>query len=221
MPFQNTDGFVDFFEASDDFPLVQGALVGDSALFANYGGISGRRWRLGLLYAPDIEEGGTLVESGTLDFRQYFQVTQRSNLAFRAFAGAADGNRPSPFYFGGLDTLRGVNFRSLVGDRAFYANLEYRFPLIDVIATPIGAFGGVRGVLFFDVGGAWFNDFESFDFYDEDSKRLRDGVASYGWGLTTRLYGLDFNWDFAKLYKPPVGLEDEGFRTEFWIGTRF
>ncbi len=221
LPFQNTDGFVDFFEASDDFPLVQGALVGDSALFANYGGISGRRWRLGLLYAPDIEEGGTLVESGTLDFRQYFQVTQRSNLAFRAFAGAADGNRPSPFYFGGLDTLRGVNFRSLVGDRAFYANLEYRFPLIDVIATPIGAFGGVRGVLFFDVGGAWFNDFESFDFYDEDSKRLRDGVASYGWGLTTRLYGLDFNWDFAKLYKPPVGLEDEGFRTEFWIGTRF
>jgi Tol biopolymer transport system component len=215
------DGLLDFAEISDDFPLVQGALVGDSSLFANYGAISGRRWRLGLLYAPDLDEGGALVESATLDFRQYFQVTQRSNFAFRAFGGVAEGNRPSPIYFGGLDTVRGVDFRSLAGDRGFYANLEFRFPLIDLVATPVVAFQGVRGVIFFDVGGAWFSDFEKFDFYNEDAKRFEDGIASYGWGLTTRFYGLDFNWDFVKLYKPPVELEDEGFRTEFWIGTRF
>jgi len=195
--------------------------VGDSSIFANYGAISGRRWRLGVAYAPDLDESGTLFETGTLDYRQYLPVTQRSNLAFRAFAGAAEGNRPSPFYFGGLDTVHGVDFRSLVGDRAFFANFEYRFPLIDLVATPLLAFQGIRGVLFFDVGGAWFNDFETFDFYDSDTKRLRDGIASYGWGITARIYGLDFNWDFARLYKPPVRLEDDGFRTEFWIGTRF
>jgi Tol biopolymer transport system component len=221
LPFLNLDGFVDFFEISDDFPVVQGALIGDSALFANYGAISGRRWRLGLFYAPDIEDGGSLIESATLDFRQYFQVTQRSNFAFRVFGGAREGNGASPFYFGGLDTLRGVDFRSLVGDRVFYSNLEFRFPLIDLVATPVVAFQGVRGVLFLDVGGAWFNDFEKFDFYNEDTKRFEDGIASYGWGISTRFYGLDFNWDFVKLLKPPVGLEDEGFRTEFWIGTRF
>jgi Tol biopolymer transport system component len=222
LPFQEfRGGPVDFFEFSNDFPLAQGALVGDSAVFANYGAVSGRRWRLGLAYAPDLDESGTLFESASLDFRQYFQVTTRSNLAFRAFAGAAKGNHPSPFYFGGLDTVRGVNFRSLSGDRAFFANFEYRFPLLDLVATPLVAFQGVRGVLFFDVGGAWFNDFEHFDFYDSDTKRFKDGIASYGWGVTTRFLGLDLNWDFAKLYRPPLAVRDKGFRTEFWVGYRF
>ncbi len=222
LPFQEFPGApVDFFEDSDDFPIVQGALVGDSTVFANYGAVSGRRWKLGAAYAPDLDESGALFQSATLEARQYIQVTDRSNFAFRVFGGAAEGNSPNPFYFGGLDTVRGVNFRSLSGDRAFFANAEFRFPLIDVIATPVIAFQGVRGVLFFDVGGAWFNDFEDFDLYDSDAKRFKDGLASYGWGVTTRIFGLDFNWDFAKLYKPPVELEDEGFKTEFWIGYRF
>jgi len=221
IPFLTREGFIDFAELSDDFPLIQGAIVGDSAIFANYGALSGRRWRLGLAYSPDLKGSGTLFENASFDVRQYVSLTTRSNLAFRVFAGAAEGNSPSPFYFGGLDTVRGVPFRSLVGDRAFFANLEYRFPLIDLVATPLVAFQGIRGVLFFDVAGAWFNDFEKFDFYDSDTKRFKDGIASYGWGLTARLYGLDFNWDFAKLYKPPVGVRTSGFKTEFWIGTRF
>ncbi len=221
LPFLRDDGFVDFFEISDDFPLFRAALIGDSSLFANYGAISGRRWRFSLFYAPDIDNGGSVVESASLDFRQYFQVTQRSNFAFRVFGGASEGNAANPFYFGGLDTVRGVDFRSLSGDRAFYANLEFRFPLIDLVATPLVAFQGVRGVVFFDFGGAWYDDFEDFDLYDQDAKRFKDGVASYGWGVTANIYGLDINWDFAKLYKPPVELEDGGFRTEFWIGTRF
>jgi WD40 repeat protein/surface antigen Omp85-like protein len=220
-PFLNFDGSIDFFESQIDFPLVQAALVGDSAVYANFGAISGRRWRLGAAYAPDLDESGTLFESVSLDARQYIQVTNRSNFALRLFAGAAEGNNPLPFYFGGLDTVRGVNFRSLSGDRAFFANVEFRFPLIDLLATPVLAFRGVRGVIFFDVGGAWFNDFEDFDLYDSDTKRFEDGLASYGWGVTVRFLGLDLNWDLAKFYKPPVGLEDEGFRTEFWIGTRF
>jgi len=223
IPFQTIPGGpVDFAEFSDDFPIVQGALVGDSSRFASYGAISGRRWRFDLAYAPDLEESGTLFETGTLDFRQYIPLTQRSNIAFRAFAAAAEGNRPSPFYFGGLDTVRGVDFRSLSGDRAFFGNLELRFPLLDVVATPILLFRSVRGVLFVDVGGAWFSDFETFDFYDSDAKRFKDGVASYGWGITTNFLGFDLNWDFAKLYKPPVAAGDKtGFVTEFWIGTRF
>jgi hypothetical protein len=221
LPFLTPDGFVDFLEADNDFPIVQGALVGDSAVFANYGAVSGRRWKLGAAYAPDLDTSGALFQSATLEARQYLRVTDRSNLALRVFGGAAEGNSPNPFYFGGLDTVRGVRFRSLSGDRGFFANLEYRFPLLDLVATPIFAFQGVRGVLFFDVGGAWFNDFEDFDLYDSDTKRFEDGLASYGWGVTVRLFGLDLNWDFAKLYKPPVALEDEGFQTEFWIGYRF
>ena len=222
QPFRNADGIIDFQEFSGDFPIVQSALVGDSAVFANYGAVSGRRWHLGVAYAPDLHQSGTLFESASLEFRQYFQVTTRSNLAFRVFAGASNGNQPRVFYFGGLDTVRGAGFRTINGDRGFFANLEYRFPLIDLVATPLVAFQGVRGVVFFDAGGAWFHNFEHFDFYDSDNKRLKDGIASYGWGLTARFLGLDLNWDFAKLYRPPLALRDKGgFSTEFWIGVRF
>ena len=102
-----------------------------------------------------------------------------------------------------------------MGDRAFFTNLEYRFPLIDLVATPLFAFQGIRGVLFFDVGGAWYNDFQDFEFYDSDTKRLQDGVASYGCGVTARFLGLDLNWDFARRWD----FKDAGdFETEFWIG---
>jgi hypothetical protein len=203
---------------TDDFPLVTGALVGDSAGFANWGPITGRRWRLDAFYAPDLKESGTLLSSADIDARQYFAVTQRSNLAFRVFAGANEGNRPSPIYIGGMDTLRGVNYRSLTGDRAFFANAEYRFPLIDLVATPILAFQGIRGVIFFDVGGAWYNDFESFDFYDSDTGRLEDGIAAYGWGVTVRFLGVDLNWDFARRWDLKDRLDS---RTSFWLGYRF
>jgi Tol biopolymer transport system component len=203
----------------DDFPLVTGALAGDSSIFAPWGAISGRRWRLDVSYAPDLDESGTLFNSVDLDIRQYIPVSRRSNFALRAFVGVSDGNRPSPFYFGGLDTVRGFRFRELVGDRAFFTNVEFRFPLIDFLATPVLGIQGVRGVLFFDVGGAWFDDFEDFEFYNSDESRLEDAVASYGWGISATLFGLPVNWDFAQQYD----LKDrfEGFRTSFWVGYRF
>jgi hypothetical protein len=208
---------VDFTPVEDDGPLIVGALVGDSAGFADYGPITGRRWRLDATYSPDLDGSGTLFSSADIDFRQYFAVTRRSNLAFRAFAGINEGNQPSPIFIGGMDTLRGGRFRDILGDRAFFANVEYRFPLIDLIATPVLAFQGVRGVVFADVGGAWF-DAQEFDFYNSDESRLEDGIAAYGWGVTVRFLGLDLNWDVARR----TNLKDpERYRTTFWIGTRF
>jgi Tol biopolymer transport system component len=209
---------VDFLPVEDDGPLIQGALVGDSSGFASYGPITGRRGRFDVTYSPDLEGSGTLYSSADIDFRQYFAVTRRSNLAFRAFAGINEGNLPSPIFIGGLDTLRGGQFRDILGDRAFFANVEYRFPLLDLIATPIFNIQGVRGVLFFDIGGAWFGDVQDFDFYNEDESRLQDGLAAYGWGVTVQFLGMDLNWDMARRWDFETG---EDFRTTFWIGTRF
>lgn len=148
-------------------------------------------------------------------------MTRRSNFAFRLFAGYADGNRPSFFYIGGLDTLRGFDYRSILGDRVFVANIEYRFPLVDAFIGPFFDFRGIRGRIFLDVGGAWFEQFDQdFDFWNEDENRLEDGLSAYGWGLTVRFAGLDLNWDFAREWDFDQGSED-GFRTSFWIGTRF
>jgi hypothetical protein len=206
---------------SDDFPLLEAALVGDTTIFAPWGGVSGRRWRLSASYAPDLEDTGeksALTSSVELDARQYVKVTARSNFAFRLWGAVQEGNFPTPVYFGGLDTLRGYDYRSLVGDRGFFANLEFRFPVLDQLGTVVFR-TAVRGVVFLDVGGAWFQDVQDFDFWDSENDRLEDGVSSYGFGVTARLFGLDLNWDFAKRWD--FESSADGFETSFWIGPRF
>jgi outer membrane protein assembly factor BamA len=209
-----------FNEFEQDFPVLTGSLVNDSTIFGSSGPVSGGRWRLDLNYSPDFDEGGTLSSSVDLDVRRYISLTRRSQIALRLFGAISEGNNPALTYFGGLDTVRGYRFRSLVGDRGFFANVELRFPLIDVLATPILGFQGIRGVVFLDVGGAWFDEFEDFDLWDSENSQLADAVASYGYGITVRFGFLDLNWDFAKR----TNLKDsdgEGYRSSFWIGTRF
>ncbi len=71
----------------------------------------------------------------------------------------------------------------------------------------------------FDVGAAWFPEVTDFEFLDDDD-RLEDAIASYGFGISLRLFGLNVNWDFSKR----TDLKDTlsgSFETDFWIGTRF
>ncbi|HEV7517891.1 MAG TPA: BamA/TamA family outer membrane protein, partial [Thermoanaerobaculia bacterium] len=204
---------------SDNFPLLQVSLVGDSARFTEAGPSSGRRWRIEGSFAPSTKGGGSEFTTVSLDVRQYVPVTLRSNFAFRLFVGTSSGKSPNPFFFGGLDTVRGFDYATIIGDRAFFANAEFRFPLIDVLATPVLGFRGIRGVLFLDTGGAYFHRFQQFKYYNSTTKTLQNGVAAYGWGITVNLLGLDVNWDFAKQWDLKNQLS--GFRTDFWIGTRF
>ena len=217
------DGIVrpETVDIEDEYPFLSTSLIGDSAVFTQYGPISGRRWRLDAVYAFDQEDGGALYTQYELDYREYLEVSQRSNMAIRVYAGYAGGNQPIPLYFGGLDDLRGVDFRSMVGDRAFYTNIEYRFPLIDVLATPVLNFRSIRGRVFLDTGGAWFDEFgQGFTFWDSEENRLDDAVSSYGFGVTVNLMGIDLNWDFANLWdwKDSLGY---GWGSQFWVGMRF
>ncbi len=127
------------------------------------------------------------------------------------------------FYFGGNSEMRGYDYRTFVGDTGWFGNAELRFPLIDAMATPIGILGGVRGVFFFDIGGAWYNNLP-FTFSTSDDEayrpiinyvynpangffdpvyaptqtisgfRLRDGRASYGFGLQTSAMGIQMHY---------------------------
>jgi Tol biopolymer transport system component len=204
---------------TDDFPLVRSALVGDTIVATPWGIMGGRRWRLQGTYAPDLDESGTLSQSLSLDYRQYIPLARRTNLSFRFFGYSASGNRPGVVYFGGLDTLRGYDFRSIVGDNGFFTNLELRFPLFDQLATPVLNFGAVRGVIFVDIGGAWFDEFEDFDLWNSAENRLEDAVASYGYGVSIDWGGLSLNIDFAKRWDLDRTLS--GYESSFWIGTRF
>ncbi|HUP58817.1 MAG TPA: hypothetical protein VNA69_00205 [Thermoanaerobaculia bacterium] len=201
----------------DTFPLVSGAFSGDSAVWKFFGPVDGRRYQFSASYAPDSDGGGTLSSDVTMDWREYFQISSRTLLAARVFGAWSEGNAPNLYYFGGLNTVRGYPFRSLVGQHAGFANFEFRFPLVDVLATPVLVLQQIRGVIFLDVGAAHFEG-QPFAFMRD--RRLADAVASIGWGLNFRFFGgMQFNWDFAKRYD---GKDTEGgFRTSFWIGETF
>jgi Tol biopolymer transport system component len=208
-------------ERSDEAPLVTFSLTGDSTIGAFGGPIDGRRYRLESQYLYDTDDGGTLDWRTSLDWRQYIEVSRRSNFAIRIFAGMTEGNQPSFFYIGGLDTIRGFDFRSIQGDRVFFGNFEYRFPLVDALVGPFYDFRGIRGRIFLDVGGAWFDQLDQdFDFLADGETRLEDGLSSYGWGITVLFAGLQLNWDFAQVWDFKDA-DDEGFQSSFWIGTRF
>jgi WD40-like Beta Propeller Repeat len=237
-----TNQVVPFIEPrTDSYPEVGLGFVGDTTINAEWGPISGRRYFLEGSYAPDV--GGndnefttinpgasSITSSAVLDFRQYVPLSRRTGFAFRLFGGASWGQSPNVFYFGGLDTVRGFNFREFVGDRAFYTNLELRFPLVDALVLPFGVLQGIRGRVFLDVGGAWFDYAgETFEFWDNDegrlapddfNSRIRGPKSAYGWGLTAHLLGLDLNWDFAKRWNGKETFT-KGFETTFWIGSRF
>ena len=100
----------------------------------------------------------------------------------------------------------------------FYTNFELRFPLIDFFITPVLSFQGIQGRFFLDIAGAWYSDFQDFDFYDEDTNTLVDGLSTYGFGITVRFFGVDLHWDFSKKWDFK---ESEDFTTSFWIGQRF
>jgi hypothetical protein len=210
------DGSLVLFQRKDSFPIVSSTFSGDTTSFKQFGPISGHRYELSGSYAPDTKNHGTLSSDLSIDARQYFQVTSRSLLAARLFVGKSTGNFPNFYYFGGLNTIRGVDFRSIIGTTAGFANFEFRFPLIDVMATPIMVLTNVRGNLFFDIGGAKLPG-QPYTFRKDG--RLVDGVASVGYGLSFNFLGMELHWDFARRtdLKNTVG----GFRTEFWIGDTF
>jgi outer membrane protein assembly factor BamA len=231
---RNADGSQGFLVAAreDNYPTAGVSLVSDTVLYRAWGPLSGRRFSISYSYAPDfkaeddpnttrIENSNTLSSDVSVDLRHYFKITERSLIAVRLFGAHSTGNFPNVYYFGGLDTLRGLDFREQIGNTVGYANLEYRFPLIDILAFPIGAFRDIRGQVFVDVGGAALKD-QTFQFADEDEEgkwRLKDGRASYGFGFQISLLGLQLHWDFAKLWDFRQTLS--GLKTSFYIGAQF
>jgi WD40-like Beta Propeller Repeat len=221
---------VSFVTQKSNSPWVSASLIGDTTQWREYGPHAGRRWSIGLNDYYDTSNGGTLSREASLDVRQYLPISRRNELAIRLVAAASTGNQPQLTYFGGLDTLRGFDYQSLVGNRTGYLNLEWRFPLIDYLILPWLHLRGLRGRVFLDVGAAYFDiGGQKFTFTDQgivpgftfmDHGRLVNGVSSYGLGFTVNIFGLPMHWDFAKRWDFKRTLS-KGTTTSFWIGYRY
>src|SRR5690606_16032644 len=66
------------------------------------------------------------------------------------------GDAPDFMFFGGNSEMRGYEYLEFLGSEAAFFNAELRFPFIEAMLTPIGILGGIRGVLFANLGGGHF-----------------------------------------------------------------
>ncbi len=96
---------------------------------------------------------------------RYNQLSGRHYLDFRLEGGFSDAPLPRQrlLYLGGIGTLRGYDFKELVGDNMLFFNIEYRLHF-----GKIGHFDGSETALgaviaFLDTGYAWFDN-ESLEF---------------------------------------------------------
>jgi hypothetical protein len=197
------------------------AFVQETTIFREFGPLSGSTMRLSYEVAPKF--GGMLGrQTFDGDARKYFRIGATGLLALRARGFKSMGDNPDFTYFGGNAELRGYEYLSFIGQNAFFANAELRFPLIDAMATPIGVLGGVRATLFAGMGGAYFEG-SPFTFYRKDTTfetpivgfdslteqvqygpavpisglRLQDGRASYGISLSTFALGFPVHFDWS------------------------
>ena len=225
--------------------------------------------RLSYEGAPKI---GPTLSRQTLDAdaRYYQRLASTGVLALRIKGFKSIGSSPDFQYFGGNSEMRGYDYLQFVGQNVAFANAEIRFPLIEAALTPIGVIGGIRGVLFANMGGGWFNN-QGFKFATSDDERytpivdykrdalgqlaldpttflpipifgaeqtiggfrLKDGRASYGFGLETFALGfpIHFDWSwrtlFNKAWEDQVFASDGGSTTfrkprfGVWIGYDF
>ena len=102
-------------------------------------------------------------------------------------------------YFGGNSEMRGYEYLQFVGQNAWFANAELRFPIIEAALTPIGVIGGIRGVFYANIGAGWFDN-SGFKFGTSDSQLYRsivdyernilgDVILDPITGLPTPVYG--------------------------------
>lgn len=202
------------------------AFVQETTIFREFGPLAGNTMRLSYEVAPPIA-GALNRQTLDGDVRKYFRLGGSGLVALRARGFKSWGDNPGYFFFGGNSEMRGYQFLEFLGQNAYHMNAEMRLPLIHAMATPIGILGGVRGTLFANLGGAYFNE-TPFKTYTRETTierpitgyvaspinpaqgvpvfgppvavsgfRLVDARASYGIGLQTFALGFPIHFDWS------------------------
>ena len=178
------------------------------------------------------------------DWRKYFRIKRDYSFSIRFSGGGSGGKNPQRFLLGGMrgwmnyqyheisteewgddlfyfssfeTPLRGSAYYEHIGTRFLLANLEFRFPLIRYLILgwplPLG-FQNIRGVVFLDVGSAWYDDEKWQPLASEPRGliQLNGEQASAGFGFGTRLnlgffllkYDVAWNTDFSITADKPM-----------------
>ncbi len=208
--------------------------VQETTRFAEFGPLSGSTFSVGVTAAPGI---GSFLQRTTVDadLRKYVRLgSSTALLAFRGRGFYSTGDNPDYFYFGGNMEMRGYPYLGFAGNQGFFANAEFRTPLIHLAATPIGLLGPLRGTMYFGIAGARFKG-QDYKFSTSDPGysyvsdpifgepttewRLVDGRASWGFGLQLFFLGYPLHFDWTKY--TDFATTSPGWDFNFWMGYDF
>ncbi len=158
----------ELFTSGNMIPLGV-SFVQETTVFRNFGPLAGNTVSLTYEVAPGISN---FLSRQTVDAdaRYYLRLGTNGVLALRARAFRSWGNTPDFTYFGGNSEMRGYEYLEFLGEQAAFFNAELRFPVIEAMLTPLGVFGGVRGVFFANLGGASFAD-QDFTWFTGDARQ--------------------------------------------------
>jgi dipeptidyl aminopeptidase/acylaminoacyl peptidase len=209
---------------TEDLFIPRLSYVKDTTIWGSTGPVGGTRYMLSVERSiVDVLGSDLSFTTGVLDFRKYLRLSRRTQFAARFFGASSQGTQPMTFYLGGGYTLRGYEDFEFDGNNFMLASLELRYPFIERLVTrgPIPlSLGGVRGVFFFDIGGAWSGDIDALRVAHivDGKEELHQLNASYGFGIRMWvayfLMKLDFAW--ATRFNGTVGN-----RVHFTLGGEF
>jgi hypothetical protein len=229
----------DIFTQNGTVVPLRATLVAETTRFREFGPLSGHTYAVGFEVAPGLGSAFLSRRTVDVDLRHYLRLGGTAVLATRVRAFHSTGDIPDYTVFGGNMELRGYPYNSFVGHEAFFANVELRLPIIDVMKTPLGLLGPVRGAVFAGMGGARLKgdpfrfssrepgvSYVRFDPNDPltylgepvSGLHLVDGRASFGFGLQFFFLGLPMHFDWTKLTDLKIHTP---FRFDFWIGYDF
>jgi len=202
------------------------SLVQETTVFREYGPVAGNTFKVSFDASPAFSGNWLSRRTLDVDARHYQRLASNGVFAVRFKGFKSWGRNPDFNYFGGNSELRGYEYLQFIGQTGFFANAELRFPLIEAMLTPLGVLGGLRGVLFANIGGASFQGqpytfmtnnselytpllgYQIIDIFGNvapvygppvvvDGLRLVDGRASYGIGLESFILGFPMHFDWS------------------------
>jgi Tol biopolymer transport system component len=224
LPYANYGQFLNGNILSASF-----SLVGETTRFNYYGPMSGNTFRLSISQALPVSDSFLRNTTLEADLRQYLYLGMDTLFAFRLEGFVSRGRDPFVTYFGGNNQVRSVYYYSIIATEGWFANAEFRFPLINAALTLIGQIGPVRGVFFFDISRSKIKGYPAkiYDYGSDGRLKAFDAIGSYGYGFEFFLLGIPIHLEFVKKLgfssiSNPWDYDSIGkFQTKFWIGFDF
>ena len=183
-----------FVQRSDDWDIdydYADALAGLQYRFDSrvpmWSPTSGYRGTLTAARAEDVLGADQRYNKFTADLRAYYELPIPADdhvAAVRVFGGLTNPPRRNLFSLGGVDSMRG--YRQGRGDGAskLLGQVEYRFPISErrseTLLWRFITFNRLGGVLFFDTGRVWDDEYEEGDWREDVGLGLRFDTTILG-----------------------------------------